>query len=151
MLRISRVRYEAQLEDGHCLPACARMVLAAFDVPLSQQEIAHRLQTSDAGTPFSRLRRLAEPTLRVDVQAGGAIEQIRSAITADVPVIAAVDATWLPHAQIESPHAVVIVNLTASHVSILDPAAGNEVIDVPLDAWLAAWIEMDCTYAVITK
>jgi hypothetical protein len=43
------------------------------------------------------------------------------------------------------------VNLTAIQVSILDPAAGNEVIDVPLDAWLAAWSEMDCTHAVITR
>ncbi len=74
MSRISRVRYEAQLEDGYCLAACARMVLAAFDVPLSQQKIALRLQTSDAGTPFSRLRHLAEPTLHVDVKAGGTIE-----------------------------------------------------------------------------
>ncbi|MCB0022927.1 MAG: C39 family peptidase [Caldilinea sp.] len=151
MSRLSRVRYEAQLEDGYCLPACARMVLAALDVPLSQQAIALRLQTSDAGTPFSRLRRLADANLNVDVQAGGTIEQISTAIAADIPVIAAVDATWLPHAQIESPHAVVVVNLSASQISILDPAAGNEVIDVPLDAWLAAWIEMDCIYAVITR
>ncbi|MCO5214428.1 MAG: C39 family peptidase, partial [Caldilinea sp.] len=71
MSRLSRVRYEAQLEDGYCLPACARMVLAALDVPLSQQAIALRLQTSDAGTPFSRLRRLADANLNVDVQAGG--------------------------------------------------------------------------------
>jgi ABC-type bacteriocin/lantibiotic exporter with double-glycine peptidase domain len=127
------------------------MVLVAYDLLLSQQEIARRLHTNDAGTPFSRLRRLADTNLHVDVQAGGTLEQITTAIAADIPVIAAVDATWLPHAYIESPHAVVVVNLTASEVAILDPAAGNEIISVSLDAWLAAWIEMDCTYAIISR
>lgn len=150
MSQHSLVRFEPQLEDGYCLPACVRMVLAALAKDLSQQRIAHLLGTSDAGTPFSRLHRLTSLGLRVEIAVNGTIERLQMAMNANTPVIAAVHAGWLPHAQIESPHAVVVVGISAAAVTVLDPATTSEPVDVPLDAWLAAWIEMDLAYAVIT-
>jgi hypothetical protein len=62
------------------------------------------------------------------------------------------DATgWLPYARIETPHAVVVVDLTQTAVTVLDPAAVCGPLVVPIDAWLAAWVEMDCAYAIIKR
>jgi hypothetical protein len=63
-----------------------------------------------------------------------------------------VHARWLPYAQVESQHAVVVVECASDTVTVLDPAApASESVAVSLDAWLAAWTEMDCAYALIEK
>jgi hypothetical protein len=76
---------------------------------------------------------------------------LSAAVAADTAVIAALHAGWLPYAQIESPHSVIIVDLTVAAVTVLDPATTGEPIAVSIDAWLAAWIEMKCAYALIKK
>ena len=127
------------------------MALTALGIRTTQQRLARLLQTNEAGTPFSRVRQLTGLGVTVEYGTGGTLELLNTAIAADTVVIAAVHAGWLPYAQIESPHVVVVVGCTADAVTVLDPATIGEQIDVPIDAWLAAWTEMDCAYALIKR
>lgn len=145
------VRFTPQLRDGYCLPACAQMVLAALGIQTTQQRLARLLATSEAGTPFSRLQRLVSLGVQVDFGTNGTPALLSTSLVANIPVIAAVHAGWLPYARIESPHAVVVVGMTPAAVTVLDPAAVDAPLEVPIDAWLAAWVEMDCAYAVIRR
>ena len=145
------IRFAPQLRDGYCLPACVQMALTALGIPITQQRLAQLLDTNEAGTPFSRVKRLSGLGVTVEYGIGGTLEKLNAALAADAIVIAAVHAGWLPYAQIESQHVVVVVALTPTAVTVLDPAATQESIDVPVDAWLAAWIEMDCAYGLLKK
>lgn len=123
------------------------MALAALGISITQQRLARMLQTTDAGTPFSRIRQLTGLGVTIEVGTGGTLPRLETALAANTVVIAAVHAGWLPYAQIESPHAVVVVARTDVAVTVLDPATTGEPIDVPVDAWLAAWTEMNFAYA----
>jgi hypothetical protein len=127
------------------------MALTALEIPATQQWLAQLLETNEAGTPFSRVERLISLGVQVEYGTGGTLGLLRATVVAGTVVIAAVHAGWLPYAHIESQHVVVVVNLTPSAVTILDPAETDKSIDVPVDAWLSAWIEMDCVYALIKK
>lgn len=151
MLQPLRIRFEPQLEDGYCLPACVRMVLAAQGLDVSQGRISHLLATTEAGTPFSRLHRLSSLGVPVQIGVDGTLQQLLTTIATNVPVIAAVHAGWLPYARIESPHAVVVAGASTAALTIFDPATANGPVDVPFDAWLAAWTEMDLGYAIIRR
>lgn len=151
MSQLLRVPFETQLEDGYCLPACVSMVLAFLDMPAKQKGVAKLLATNDAGTPFSRLNRLASHDVQVEVGANGTLDRLSTEIQTSIPVIAAVQTGWLPHAEITSPHAVVVIGVSDAHVMILDPAGNDKPKIVPINAWLAAWIEMDSVFAVISR
>ena len=145
------IQFVPQLRDGYCLPACVQMALTALGIRITQHRLARLLQTNEAGTPFSRVRQLTRFGVEIEYDTGGTLALLNTAIAADTVVIAAVHAGWLPYAQIESPHVVIVVSCTADVVTVLDPATTGELIDVPVDAWLAAWTEMDCAYALIKR
>lgn len=140
-----------QLHDGYCLPACLQIALSALGIPITQQRLAQLLDTNDAGTPFSRVTRLKNLGVLVEYKTGGTLDLLNAALAADAIGIAAVHAGWLPYAQVESQHVVIVVALSPAMVTVLDPAATHDLIDVPIDAWLAAWIEMDCAYTLLKR
>jgi hypothetical protein len=127
------------------------MALAALGISVTQQRLAQLLGTNEAGTPFSRVTRLSGFGVTVEYSTGGTLDLLKSALAADTIVIAAVHAGWLPYAQIESQHVVLVIALSTVMVTVLDPAATHASIEVPVDAWLAAWIEMDCPYALLKR
>jgi hypothetical protein len=123
------------------------MALAALGIRTTQRRLARLLQTSEAGTPFSRVRQLTGLGVEIEYGTRGTLVLVSTAIAANTVVIAAVHAGWLPYARIESPHAVVVAACTVAAVTVLDPATAGEPVTVPVDAWMAAWTEMDCAYA----
>lgn len=66
------------------------------------------------------------------------------------PCIAAVDLSFMPYALVDSRHVVVVVGCDNDSIYVLDPAESAEVIQVAKDGFIAAWIEMESSYAVIT-
>ena len=67
------VPYAAQISDSACLPACAQMLLAYYGRQVSQAQLIRLLGTTDAGTPFSRLRLLADLGVTVNIRADGTL------------------------------------------------------------------------------
>ena len=86
------------------------------------------------------------------VYTSGSLDDVAAWLDRGVPVIVFVQAGELPHWRGErSHHALVIVGLEAGAVHLLDPAAGAEVIAVPVGDFLLAWDERACTYAVVAR
>ncbi len=138
-----------QLRDGYCLPACVTMVLTYWGVQINQPRVAQLLGTTDVGTPISRVQRLSNHGLEVKFNPYGEWVDIGAEINAKQPVIVAVHAGWLPYAKIQSSHAIVVVGYADHDLTILDPTTNGEPIELSQDAFMIAWIEMDCSYAVI--
>jgi predicted double-glycine peptidase len=128
------------------------MVLAHLGIFHSQTDLARLMKTQrGVGTPASNITRLASEQLDV-IYASGSLENLTAWLNRDVPVIVFVQAGELPHWRGErSHHALVVVDIEAEAVHVLDPAAELEVITVPRDDFLLAWDERDCVYAVITR
>lgn len=136
-----------QQSDGACLPACARMVLAYLGLDFSEPYLAQLLGTQPAGTPAYHIRRLEKLGVTITY---GQINETRLEIylTANLPVIAFVQAGELPYWTHESFHAIVITGLVRERVTINDPAFSAPQA-VTLDELLLAWSEFDYYYAVI--
>lgn len=97
-----------------------------------------------------RWGRLRSETVDV-VFADGAIHDLQNYLALERPLIVFVQAGELPHWRgCVSQHAIVVVGIDEASVSVLDPAAGSQVIDVPLGDFLLAWGELAYLYAVIT-
>jgi ABC-type bacteriocin/lantibiotic exporter with double-glycine peptidase domain len=139
------VPYAAQISDGACLPACVQMVLAYYGRKVSQTQLIRLLGTTDAGTPFSRLRLLSQLGAAVDIRTNGTLVELQ----ATLPVIVGLHTGWLPGYIVESQHAVVVMDIDAEGIRILDPAQGAGPILLSENEFLAAWIEMDCIFAVV--
>ncbi len=78
------VPYFPQNRDGACLPACAQMLLAYAGREVSQTQLMRLLGTTEAGTPFSRLRLLSQFRVQVNLQTNGTIAELRQ----HLPVVA---------------------------------------------------------------
>jgi ABC-type bacteriocin/lantibiotic exporter with double-glycine peptidase domain len=121
------------------------MVLAYYGRKVSQTQLIRLLGTTDAGTPFSRLRLLSQLGAAVDIRTDGTLAELH----ATLPVIVGLHTGWLPDHIVESQHAVVVTNIDAEGIWVLDPAQGADPILLSENEFLAAWIELDCIFAVV--
>jgi len=146
-----KVPYHPQFDDGYCLPACAQMVLDYLGITVEQKRLARILGVrAPLGAPASNVLCLRSETVDV-VFADGAIRDLQNYLALGWPIIVFVQADELPHWRgCISQHAIVVVGIDEISVSVLDPAAGSQVIDVPLGDFLLAWGELAYLYAVIT-
>lgn len=124
------------------------MVSAYWQEPLYQADVARWLQTSELGTPSSRVQRLTQYGFEVVYQSGS-LELLRNWLHRQSPPILFVRTGSLPYWPFDTPHALVCIGLTDDQAVILDPASrrGREL--VPLEALMLAWSFLDYTYAIL--
>lgn len=143
------VPFAAQISESACLPACAQMVLNFLGRGIDQASLMQILGTTDAGTPFSRLRLLEQRGLRINVRRNGEFSEVRNALNSGSPVIVALHAGWILETPVMSQHAVVLIGIRGDEVYALDPAANPQPLCLSENVFMTAWIEMDCIYATI--
>lgn len=49
------MKYEAQIDDAHCVPACLKMILGR-ECPFTQEEIGYFCRTTKAGTAVEDIK-----------------------------------------------------------------------------------------------
>lgn len=151
MPRLKPPLHIQQKNWGYCLPACAQMALAQFDIFTSQEQLAALLDVRPGiGTSFSRVRRL--PQVQVSVTEWGDLEAVDIALDRGTAVITALKTTpglpgW-PNLQVQ--HTVLIVDITADEVVYHDPALDNGPVTAPRNEFLLAWSEMSELAAFIS-
>lgn len=150
MLTMQRVPFEPQLRDGYCLPACASMILSYLGKGTAQQKIARLLETSEIGTPLTRIRNLAKWGFQIHCTTNGSWQDLERFIASGKPIIVSTHAEWLPYSQIQGQHVIVVIGIGSDSAFVLDPATTDQVIEVDKNALLAAWTEMDLAYVVIS-
>jgi predicted double-glycine peptidase len=66
-----------------------------------------------------------------------------------MPVIVGLHTGWLHGFVGGSQHAVVVAGIEDKTLWVLDPAQGADPMPLSEDEFLAAWIEMDCIFAIV--
>src|SRR5688572_5667535 len=110
---------------GYCLPACGEMALAQLGIQASQARLAQAFGTrAGVGTPFSRIKRLAQWQVNVQVTEWDGLQALVAALENGASVIAAVTTTpGLPGwGQIRSQHTILVVEIGSDYVSYHDPS-----------------------------
>jgi ABC-type bacteriocin/lantibiotic exporter with double-glycine peptidase domain len=145
------VPYLPQSEPGGCLVACAAMVLAYLEQPALQEDVARQIGARPFGVPASNLLRLEAWGLEVRY-GEGSLDELSAALASGSPPIVFVRTSELSYWREDTPHALVLVGLDATHAYVLDPAYSDEIpVTAALGDFLLAWSHFDQTYALILK
>lgn len=146
---MSPVRQAVHIQQaalGYCLPACAQMALAQLGISVNQTHIARTLETQiGVGTPFSRVERLAQWDIHVQLVQRASLQDLTESLAADKAVIVAVTTTpGLPGwGNIRTQHTVLAVSADAQQVAYHDPALPYGPVFSLSAEFLLAWGEMD--------
>ncbi|MFZ0545914.1 MAG: C39 family peptidase [Candidatus Promineifilaceae bacterium] len=134
---------------GACLPACARMVLAALGHSHTETELARAMGSYSFGTPASRVTGLQR--LGYQVRYGTAtVDELRHYLAAGYFPIVFVAADFLPWADFSGFHALVLVSATETEVTVMDPSLTDGPTPMTIDEFLLTWEEFDRRMAVIS-
>ena len=144
------VRHYRQSDEGACLPACVKMVLAAWGDDFSEEQIADKLGSYEFGTPANRITRLRGWGYRVEF-GPASVDDLREQLGRGLYPIVFVRADFLPWADFGGFHALVVGGITATDVYVFDPALDDGPVQVSVDGLLLAWEEFDCLMGIISK
>ncbi|MFN8493014.1 MAG: peptidase C39 family protein [Caldilineaceae bacterium] len=144
------VAHVQQRGEGDCLVACVDMVLKYLNAPMNYQRLFKALRVNDeAGTPFPNIQRLERLGITV-VFRRGSLLQLYKFLQNGWPVIVPVKTQELPHWEMDTDHAVVVVGMDNQFVYLNDPAFPDAPIRVSHGDFDLAWLERDEYYAVLS-
>ncbi len=140
-----------QSQEGYCLPACARMVIAYLGLNVSEAEISRVLGTRDFGTPTFAIQKLASLGVEVTYREWS-IPQVVEVLSVGSPLTIFVRTAFLEHWARDVAHAVVLIDAEeGQRFWIHDPALPAGPTAVSWDGLLAAWAEFSYRGAMITR
>lgn len=155
-MQLSNIANWRQRSEGECLAACVAMVLNNFSSPINYTQLLQRLETTEAGTPFSNLLRLNSWQLTAEI-GYGQMTTVHQRLSKGNPLIIPVATELLPywllrpeHPQITE-HALVVIGIDDQHVYANDPDFDEapQVID---PGWFEeAWRCHNFRYAIIRR
>lgn len=144
------VQHCQQSRAGACLPACARMVLAALGEEFSEAQLAAVMGSYEFGPPASGITRLRR--LGYQVEMGPAsLDELRWHLERGRYPIIFVRAAFLSWADFGGLHAMVVGGMTATHAYVFDPALDSGPTPLSLDGLSLAWEEFDRLMAVVSR
>ena len=144
------VRHCRQSRPGACLPACVRMVLAAWGDTRTEAQLAAVFDSYEFGTPASRIKRLAKLSYHVEF-GPSTLDELQVHLEDGLFPIVFVRADLLPWADFGGLHALVLTEMTSTDVALLDPALADGPSRLSKDGFLLAWEEFDYLAAVISR
>lgn len=127
------------------------MALAYFDILVTQNDLIAKLDATEIGAPFSRISRIEDYGVKVELKRAANLLDLMNALDADSPGIVAVNLLFLPYSYEDFDHAVLVVGANEEDITLLDPATKDGTQIVSVDAFIAAWTERDCALAIISQ
>lgn len=124
------------------------MVLAALGDDRSEAQLARLMGTRYYGTPASRIMRLERWGYRVEY-GPSSLETLQRHLAQGLLSIVFVAAEFLTWTDFEGLHALVLIEVTAAEVVVLDPSVDHGPSRSAIDGFLAAWEEFDFRAAVV--
>jgi hypothetical protein len=126
------------------------MVLAGLGDEYNEPKLAKAMGSFEFGTPASRVTRLDK--LGYHVKFGpSSLKDLHVYLEQGLFPIVFVYAGFLPWADFEGFHALVLAEVTTTDVALFDPALDNGPTRLSIDGFLLAWEEFDSLAAVISK
>lgn len=140
-----------QSEEGYCLPACVRMVLAGQNSHYSEAQIINLLHSQPYGTPSFAVKRLSRVGLQVNYHEWS-LTDLFITLTNQLPLIIFVRTGFLEYWYEDVAHALVVVGVEQEHhFWVHDPMLPEGPKIVSWDGLLAAWGEFNFVGATITQ
>jgi hypothetical protein len=128
------------------------MVLDYLGIVMAQEDLARWLGTTDRGTPFPNIKRLAALGLTIDTGTYGDLSLFEQNLEWGLPIIiAAKTLNWFHWKNVVTDHAAVVVGIDQDRgvIYIHDPFFADAPIEMSLIDFESGWIERDQQYAVI--
>ena len=144
------IEHYSQEEDAGCLAACTQMVLANLGVTLSQAKLNQLFDLTPLGVPLSRLIRLEQHGIKVDIHRNGTLADLAQAINKNIPPIIFIRTSQLSYWHEDTQHALVVCGYDDTHFLVNDPAFSDAHQTVLADELMLAWDEFDNAYALLT-
>jgi hypothetical protein len=126
------------------------MVLAAFGDKRTEAELANLLGSYEFGTPANRITRLKKLGYRVKYESF-TLDELHEHLKQGSYLIVFVSANFLPWADFDGFHALVLSNITPTGVMLLDPALDSGPTQLSTEGFLLAWEEFDNIAAIISR
>jgi ABC-type bacteriocin/lantibiotic exporter with double-glycine peptidase domain len=140
-----------QSQEGRCLSACARMVVAHLGITLSEAEISRVLGARDFGAPSFAIQQLTSLGFQV-IYREWSIPQAVDTLHDGIPLIIFVRTAFLEYWNKDVAHAVILIDAEENQRFWLhDPALSNSPTTVSWDGLLAAWAEFGYRGAQISR
>jgi hypothetical protein len=130
------------------------MALAQIGMQIDQEKLAKAFGTRPGiGTPFSRIKRLEQWQVSIELKEWGGVEELISTLAAGASVITAVTTTaGLPGwGQIRTQHTVLVVKVDSDYVTYHDPALAQGPVSALRQEFLLAWSYMAEQVAFIAR
>jgi ABC-type bacteriocin/lantibiotic exporter with double-glycine peptidase domain len=126
------------------------MVLATFGFDYSEAKLAQILGSYEFGTPASRVTRLSKLGYRAEYRRFS-LEELQAQLQNHLFPIVFLDAQFLPWADFDGFHAVVLAEITATDVALFDPAQDQAPSRLLMNGFLAAWEGFNYFAALIAR
>jgi ATP-binding cassette, subfamily B, bacterial len=132
----SKPPFYKQETPSSCLPACLRMVAAAHGDELSEDELRERCDTTEFGTSaFNAVKAARELGFEGTEKHTLDLNQLATVVKDRLYPIVLVD--LLPLDGVRDTHALIVIDISESDVTVIDPLRGERVLPLPL--FVRAW------------
>ena len=132
------MQWFAQEHPASCIAACLRMVLSSFGMLCTEQEIRQRLGNPRFGLTLGEAAaKLLEAGAVAEWHTDWGLDDLRDCVRDGNYPIVGVERRYFGHAS--AAHAVVIVDVRATEIEMLDPLFGPDPRVTLLDTFVAAW------------
>ncbi|MDZ7291508.1 MAG: cysteine peptidase family C39 domain-containing protein [candidate division KSB1 bacterium] len=140
----------AQEQPASCVAACVRMVLAALDLHLAEQEIRTRCGQTAVGLRLIDVAKgLSDLPVAVHVHTDWGMDDLRDEIRHSHYPIVGIDLR--PIDGRFAYHAVVVVKIESDKVPVHDPEAGQGIRELNTTSFMDAWDGADRQVLMVTK
>jgi len=132
------IQWFAQEHPASCVAACLRMVLSSFGTFVTEEEIRRRLGNPRYGLTLEEAAaRLSEAGAVAEWHADRGLDDLRGCIRNGNYPIVGVERRYFGHPS--AAHAVVVVDVRATEIEMLDPLLGPAPRVTLIDTFAAAW------------
>ena len=139
-----------QEQRSDCLPACVAMALDYLGRPMLYRRLLSLLGARDFGMPAGNILRLNESGIGVyTTLTHSNLDDVRSHLLADRPVIALISTADLPYGSENADHALVIVGMDDNIIYVNDPCFDQSPQSVSRSHFELAWLRFDNMCAVL--
>lgn len=138
-----------QRNHADCLPSCVEMVLRYFGRAVDPAWLRNVLEYGPIGTPGFKLLNLQQHGYFVQYAPATDERVLRQALASGTPPIALVLTANLSYWKLVTAHAVVVVGIDESEITLNDPAFPKQAQRVAIDEFMLAWSDFDYLYALV--
>ena len=132
------IKWFAQEHPASCIAACLTMVLSSFGTQSTEQEIRQMLGNPRSGLTLGEAAaRLSERGAEAEWHSDWGLDDLRDCVRGGGYPIVGIERRHFGHPS--AAHAVVVVDVRATEIEMLDPLLGPDPRVTLIDTFAAAW------------